>query len=264
MKRLLPLFVLIATPAMAQDEPRFCPNRPDLGSSACTTRPGEVQVEMSAIDWELDDTADARADTILVGDLIARFGVGPQTELQMSWTPYGHGRTRDKSSGAVETIAGVGDVRLGLRQNLRNPDGSGLSYGVEPFVTLPVGAEGIGAGDWGAGVVIPVSYDLSEAANLAFTGTAEALPDEDGDGRHLSLTGILGLGVELSESVTAVGELSLQRDNDPSGHRTLAVAAGSIAWRPAKTWQLDLLVAAGLNRATPDVQVAVGGAVLFK
>lgn len=254
---------LLATPAIAQDEPRFCPTRPDLGSSACTTLPGQVHVELSAVDWELDDAADARTDTVLAGDLLLRLGVGPRTEVQVGWTPFGHVRERDRASGSIETTDGVGDVRLAVRQNLRAPDGKGLSFGLEPFVTLPVGRYPVGRGDWGAGVVLPVSYDLGERANLAFTGTGEALPDEDGDGRHLSLTGIAGLGLELSDSVTAVGEVSVQRNDDPGGRRTLVLAAASLAWRPAKTWQLDALVTAGLNRDTPDLRLAIGGAVLF-
>ena len=258
----LALLALMAAPVLA-DEPRFCPNRPDLGSSACTTDPGHVQVEVSAVDWTKDDTADAREDRVLVGDLLARFGVGPTTEVQVGWTPFGHVRERDMASGMVEQTDGVGDVRLAVRQNLRGPDGKGLSFGLEPFVTLPVGRYPIGRGDWGAGVVLPVSYDLGQATNVAFTGTAEALPDEDGDGRHLSLTGIVGFGVELSEQLQAVAELSVQRDDDPGGHRTLTLAAGSVAWQPAKTLQLDLLVAAGLNDDTPDLRLSIGGATVF-
>lgn len=265
MTRFLPLALLLfATPALAQEDPRFCPTRPSLGSSACTTLPGQVQVEISAADWELDNNSDARTDTVLAGDLLARFGVGPHTEVQVGWTPFGHGRTRDKATGLVDVTDSVGDVRLAVRQNLRAPDGKGLSFGLEPFVTLPVGRRAVGAGDWGAGVVLPISYDLSDAVNLAFTGIPEALPDDDGDGRHLSLTAIAGLGLKLNDSVTMVGEISVQRDDDPGGHRTMALAAASVAWQPAKTWQLDLLVAAGLNRDTPDVRVAVGGAVLFR
>lgn len=254
---------MLAAPAVAQEEPRFCPTRPSLGSSACTTRAGQVQGEMSAVDWQLDRTADAREDRVIAGDLLLRLGIGARTEVQLGWTALGLVRTRDRASGAVDVITGTGDVRLAVRQNLRNPDGTGLSFGVEPFVTLPVGRAPVGAGDWGAGAVLPVSYDLGEKVNIAFTGTGEALPDEDGEGRHLSLTGIAGLTVAVTGSVDATAELSLQRDDDPQGHRTLALAAGSLAWQPGRTWQLDLLVAAGLNRDTPDVRVVSGVAVLF-
>ncbi|RZM11059.1 MAG: transporter, partial [Sphingomonas sp.] len=68
------LGLLVPAAAFAQDEPRFCPNRPSLESSACTTEAGRVQFEVSVADWTLDDNADERDDTILGGDFLARFG----------------------------------------------------------------------------------------------------------------------------------------------------------------------------------------------
>lgn len=259
----LVLAIGMAGAAHAQDEPRFCPNRPDLGASGCTIEPGRVLVEMSGVDWEVDSDRDSRSDTILAGDLLIRTGIGDTTEVQFGWTPYGQVRTRDRATGVVDTVRGVGDIRLGLRQNLRNPDGSGLSYAVEPFVTLPVGREGVGAGDWSGGVVLPVAYELSERWDLNFTGEVAGAVDEDGDGRHLAYGGIVGLGYALSDQVWIVGELSLRREDDPMQPRTEAVAALSLAWQPRRGLQFDVLATAGLNRDTPDAQVQLGGAILF-
>jgi hypothetical protein len=261
---LLGLAMMAATPALAQaDEPRFCPNRPSLGSSACTTEPGRVQVEVSGVDWQLDDSADTREDTILSGDLLVRIGLGATTEAEIGWTGFGHVRTRDKTTGAVDTVNGVGDVRLALRQNFANPDGKGLSYGVEPFVTLPVGRDPIGQGDWGAGVVVPVTYDLSDKVNVAFTSEADAMPNQNGNGRHLAYSEIVGLGYALSKQWSVVGELSVARDDDPVDAHTEAVAAGSFAWQPRNGLQLDLLGAVGLNHDAPDFRLVTGGAILF-
>jgi hypothetical protein len=254
--------LLAATPGMAQDL-RFCPNRPSLGSSACTTEPGHVQVEASALDWQRDDTSDTREDQVISADLLARFGVGPQTEIQVGWTGFGHVRTRDKATGSIDTVNGVGDVRLALRQNIRHPDGKGLSFGVEPFVTLPVGHSSIGDTTWSAGAVIPVTYDLSDTVNLGFTGQVAAQADQERRGRHLDYFGILGLGIDVSDQVTLVSEVQLERDDDPSGATSLAFAAESIAWQPKKNIQLDLLAVAGLNRTSPDLRIALGGAVVF-
>lgn len=254
--------VLLATPALAQDEPRFCPNRPDLGASACTTEPGRVVVEMSGIDWTRDDEPDAREDTLLFGDLLIRTGIGPRTELQLSWTPFGQVRTRDKATGAVTTERGVGDARLGVRQHLFGPNGKGdgVALAIEPFVTLPVGRTPIGDTDWSAGVVLPVSYELSDDWGLGLTGEATAVPDETGDGHHLALGGTLGIERKLSEQVSAVAELSVQHEDSAPAALVTAI---SIAWQPRPRLQLDALVVAGLNRVAPDVQLQVGGAVLF-
>lgn len=253
------------TPAAGQtDDPRFCPNRPSLGSSACTTEPGQIQVELAGLDWERDRTQTERRDTIVAGDAIARFGVGPATEIQVAWTAFGSERRRDRDVGGIDHSSGVGDVTLAVRQNLRAPDGKGLSFGLQPFVTLPVGSSPIGAGDWAAGVLLPVTFDVGDATNLQLTGEAEAAVDEDGSGRHLRYSGILGLSQELGERFTINGEVMLERDDDPAGRETRALAAVSVAWHPAKTWQIDLLGVAGLNRDAPDVRLALGGALLLR
>ena len=260
----LGLLALVATPAWAQDgDPRFCPTRPSLGASGCTTDPGRVQFEFSTFDWQLDDTADEREDRIVAADLLARIGVSPSTEVQVGWTAYGHVRTRDRMTGEIDRASGTGDVTLGIRQNLRNPGGEGFSFGIQPQVTLPVGHSQVGGGDWAAGVLLPVTYDLSDKINLQFTGEADAAADEDGDGRHVAYSGIWGLGYELSGKLTAVAEVSLQRDDDPAGHETRSLAALSLAYQPRKTLQFDVLAVAGLNHSSPDVRLVTGGAILF-
>jgi hypothetical protein len=263
--------ILAASPGLAQkadkaengDELRFCPNRPSLGSSACTTNRGHVQFEYSALDWQRDYNAEERDDQLIVADMLARIGVGEHTEVQIGWTAFGTDRDRRKNAGGVSRVSGVGDVRLGVRQNLQNPDGDGLSFGIEPFVILPLGRQPIGDGDWEGGAVIPVAYDLSNSINLAFTGQVAALADEHSRGRHLNYSGILGLGYKVSNKITWTSELSLERDDDPVGGETHVLAAQSIAWQPTKRTQFDLLTAIGLTRTTPDVRIAIGGAVLF-
>lgn len=262
---MLAAIALIATtPALAEDEPRFCPTRPSLGTSPCTTQPGHVHLEVSALDWERDDRSDEREDRVIAADLLARVGIGRATEVQVGWTAFGHDRRRDKASGQVDRSDGIGDVTLGLRQHLFGPqDGKGLAAALQPFVTLPAGRYPIGGGDWGSGVVLPVQYGLTKALALQFTGEAQAAVDESGSGRHLAYSGIWGVDYQIGKAFDLTGEVMLERDREPSGHETHALAAGSVAWRPTGRTQLDLQAVAGLNRTSPDIRLVVGGAVLF-
>jgi hypothetical protein len=253
--------LLAATPAWADDDPRFCVNRPSIVDTPCTVEPGRVLLEVGAVDWTLDKQHRTREDTIQIGDMQARIGFADHAEFQLSWTAYAHDRLR--TTGMVSTAEGVGDVRLAVRRNLVHPDGSGFSVALEPYVTVPVGGRAIGAGEWGFGAALPLNYDLSDRAALQFTGSLDAVPDQDRSGRHFSSSGAVGLSYELLTSVFAVGEVQVTADDDPIGHTTQSVAAASLAWQPTKVTQLDLFVGAGLNRDTPDVQVAVGGAILF-
>lgn len=259
MKRALCALALLAAPAWAE-EPRFCPNRPDIGSSACTVAPGRALAEVSGIDWTRSDDADTREDTLLFGDLLLRIGVAADTEVQVGWTPFGVQRTRDKATGIVTRVRGPGDVRLAVRQHVLGPngEGDGVALALEPFVTVPIGRTGIGESDWSGGVVVPVSYALDDDWELGFTGEASAV--SAAGGHRLALGGTLGIERALSREVSAVAEVSVQHED---GAAAQLVTGLSLAWQPRDGLQLDVLAVAGLNHAAPDVQLVLGGAVLF-
>ncbi|MGE7206399.1 transporter [Sphingomonas sp. NPDC019816] len=252
-----------AAPALAEDEPRFCPTRPNLGGSACTTEPGRVHVEMSVLDWQRDDQGDEREDRIVTADILTRTGVGRNTEVQLEWVGYGRDRTRDKASDSVDTVTGTGDVTFAVRQHLAGAKGKPFSAGVEAFVTAPTGRHPVGDGSWSTGVIVPLQYDLTEKWAIALTGEADAAANRSGTGRHLAYSEIAGVRYKLNDRVTTSAELSLERDNEPEGHETMAMAALSAAWRPTRLVQLDILAVAGLNQAAPGLRLVTGGAVLF-
>ncbi|WP_294332833.1 transporter [uncultured Sphingomonas sp.] len=255
--------LLAAGSALADDDPRFCPTRPSIGGSSCTTEPGRVHVEASFLDWERDDQPDQREDRIAAADLLLRVGVASKTEVQLGWTAYGQDRTRDKASGGIDTIRGTGDLRFAVRQHLAGEKGRPFSAGVEAFVTAPTGKYPIGDGTWGAGVIVPVQYNLTEKVAVAFTGEADAAANQSGAGSHFAYSGITSLRYKFSERVTTTAEVSLERDQDPQGHETHALAALSTAWRPTKVLQFDVLAVAGLNHNSPDFRLVTGGAILF-
>lgn len=257
MKRLAVALLLLPGAALAEERD-YCPTRPGLGTPPCTMAPGRVSVEMGLADWTRDDSPDTRDDTILIGDTLVRIGLTDRIEAQAGWTAFGHDRTRDKASGSVDAANRTGDALLGLKANLRHPDGSGVSVAVESFVTVPVGRRPIGAGDWGAGVLVPVSFDLGHKLSLQLSPEVDAAVDQDGRGRHFAASGTVGLGVELSDKITGTIEVQETRDDDPSGHMTTALASGSLAWAPRKDWQFDVGAVAGLNRDAPNVELYIG------
>jgi hypothetical protein len=255
--------LVVGTPAAAQDLRDYCPDRPGLGTPACTIDKGHVSVETSVADWTLDKQADSRTDTLLIGDTTVRVGVADNVELRVGWTPFGHERTRDRITGAIDSRDRVGDVSLGAKINLLNPDGDKLSIAVLPYATLPVGRSPIGAGDWGAGLVLPVTYELTDALSLEAVPEVDAAVDEDGDGRHLQYSAVGGLSYKLSKAVTLTGEGQVIRDNDPEDHATQALAALSVAWQAKDDLQFDVQGNAGLNHAAPDVELIAGIAKRF-
>lgn len=249
-------------PALADDRD-YCPARPGLGTPACTIAPGRVSVEAGLADWALSDDPDQRTDTVLIGDTLVRIGLTDRIEAQIGWTPFGHVRMRDKTSGQVTHASGVGDVALGLGINLQHPDGSGFAIAVNPYVTLPVGGSAIGAGDWGTGVLLPMSYDLGKSFSVQFTPELDAAVDADRSGRHLAYSGVIGLGFPVISAVSGTIEAQAIRDDDPAGATTQGYVSLSFGWMPDDRWQIDIGGVAGLNRASTDAELYLGVSRLF-
>jgi hypothetical protein len=255
---LLLIMAVSATPALGQEDRRdLCPDRPGLGTPACTVEPGSMVLEIGLADWTLDRNPDSRTDTWTFGDALLRAGLTQSLEIQFGWTMLGHVRERDRVTGEVSGRTRTGDATLALRQNLSNPDGSGLSIALMPYATLPLGGDGIGAGDWGAGLIVPASFELGEVS-LGLTPHVDAAVDSDGDGRHLAYGSVVGLGFNLSEDVSMAAEVSLTRDRDPGGSSTEALAGLSAGWQPDADSQWDAGVNVGLNRGSPDVELYFG------
>jgi hypothetical protein len=262
---LVGLAALGHSPAAAQAEALrdFCPDRPGLGTPPCTVDSGHVAVELGLADWTLDRSPESRTDTIEAGQWLVRAGLTDSLEAQLGWTAFGHVRERDRVTGSVARASGIGDVTVALRQNLANPDGSGFSAAVMPYATLPTGNEAIGAGEWTAGLLLPLSYDLGGGVQLGVTAQVEAAADSDRDGRHLAYGGVAGLALPLSDALGVTVEIAAGRDNDPSGHATEWLAGFSAGWMAAEGLQLDAGVNVGLDSTAPDLQLYLGVARRF-
>lgn len=262
------LLVTSASPLVAQTEeiPRpaalreLCSERPGLATAACTVDPQHVQIELGLGDWTLDRNDEQRRDQVDLGEILLRYGLGTTTEVQLGWTAFGHVRTRDIADGRISTAQGVGDVTIGVKQNLRHPaEGkTGFAMALLPFVTLPTGATEVGDEDWSAGLILPMSYKFSDSVSFAISPEIDAAADEDGQGRHLSYGAAMGFQLHVTEAVRLSPELQIVRDEDPAQSVTMSNVSLSLDVRVQKRTQLDIQAVAGLNRDTPDIRLLTG------
>lgn len=250
--------MLVSTAAEAGDLRILCPDRPGLDTPACTIDPGHVQIETGIADWTREKDPESVTDTLVTGDWLVRAGVGRSTELRFGWTSYGRERERDRMSGDVQTSHRTGDITLGIKQNIAQPDGEGFSVAVLPSVTLPVGRSPIGAGTWSASMLIPVSWEIGHHIYLQLTPEVNAAADQSGAGRHLSYGSSGGIDIALNKKLDLELEVQAIRDRDPSGHATMALASAALGYQIGKNWEVDFGGVAGLNHASPDVEAYCG------
>ena len=249
--------LVVGVPADAQERRDLCPDRPGLGTPACTVDEGDIVFELGIGDWTRDRNGSVRTDAIVAGDALLRVGLTSSLEAQIGWTAVGRVRERDRALGTVATQTGVGDVTIALRQNLRNPDGSGFSVAAMPYVMLPVGGQAIGAGDWGAGLLLPASVELG-SVSLGLTPQVAAATDGDGKGLHLAYGASAGVGFDVTDNLSMAVELAAVRDRDPAGHVTELLGGISAGWQVGDDSQWDIGANIGLNQDSPDMQLYLG------
>ncbi len=262
---LVALVWLSATAAHAQDAPRdFCADRPGKGSPPCVLDAGRFQAELGVADGAWSRGGGVSTNDETYGALELRLGLTSTVEGQLAWNAHERVRDEDRATGDASTAEGTGDVTLSLRWSLRNPGGDGVSVALQPFVSAPTGTGGIGDRVWLGGVIVPISAPLTANWSLALSPEVSARPDADGAGRHVGFGGAVGVGRAFGPVALGL-ELWADRDEDPSGAVSLASFDLTAAWTPAsvKDLQLDASAYVGLNRATPDLELAVGVAKRF-
>ncbi|AOR78541.1 putative MetA-pathway of phenol degradation [Novosphingobium resinovorum] len=264
---LMPLLLVLPGPALAQDQGdgaarlrELCTERPGLTTAACTVDPGHFQIELGVAEWERNTDGEGRETTLGLAQTQVRYGLAATTELQVGWTAFTWMARKDYGGGVSERSSGIGDVTIGLKQNLRHPQekANGVAAGLLAYATLPTATNGVGDGDWSAGLIVPLSYKFSDTVAFALSPSIEAATDEDRSGRHLAYGAAAGFQFTIAENLRIAPELELTRDRDPQGSTTMTSAALSLAWRTDDLTQLDFQTTMGLNADTPDVRVGLG------
>lgn len=252
--------LLAASPALAEER-EFCADRPGLGTPACTLAPGAAMVETGIAAWERTRDAATVADDLTFADVLLRLGVGETTEIQLGLTGRVVQRERDRLSGAVDRVSGIGDGTFALRQSLSGANGP---LAVMAYVSLPIAKRPIGSGEWSGGVMLPLGFDLSDGLSLDFTPQVEFAANGARSGHHMAWGGVVGMTKSLGERLSLTGEFGAMQDDDPDGHSTDARLACSLAWQVARHLQLDFEADVGLSSGAPDHALALGFAWQFR
>jgi hypothetical protein len=255
-----------AAPVMAQDSGLrdFCADRPGKGTPTCILDQGHWQVELGLFDGGWQKTDDFKVESYAFGDTFIRYGLDGLNEIQFGITPYSREKVTDRATGDSETADGVGDISVGIRHSLANPDGSGLSAAIVGFVTAPTGSRDLRDDGFEGGVVLPVSVPLNADWSLSLSPEIDVAADSDSDGRHAAYTMVAGVGRSYGQWALGA-EVWVSRDDDPIEASTQSTFDLTAVWSPPMLAdsQLDFGLNFGLNEDSPDVEFGVGLARRF-
>jgi hypothetical protein len=243
-----PLLLLAAASA----DLTICADRPSKANGACTVPTGHWQLELSAVDW----TRTRDTDVTNVGQTFAKAGLSGSSDVEIGFTPYVsvHQPGADASGG--------GDVVLRYKRRLTCDDAP-VQAAILPFVKLPTARHSIGDGKVEGGVAVPISTAIGKSVTITLGPEIDASADADGRGYHAGVVNLVNVSAAASSKLTLSAELWNDLNFDPAGTQRLWSADASAAYLASDRVQIDAGANAGLNRATPDIELYGGLSVLF-
>lgn len=245
------LLIVAAAVAGLVEPPPLCSDRPGLTTGTCTVEPGSWTIEASLVEWTEARGGGVKETELSILPSRLRLGLGSATDLHLTFSPYVRMRTTGHEHGRA---SGIGDASVGIKHRFNEGP---ASFGLLPFVKLPLAARPLGNRKVEGGVQVP--FDFAGGWGWSFTLTPEVdlLADSEGSGRHWRTSLALSAGTNLSDrtslSLNAVG--ARERDGGVSREWLAGLSLGHMV---SPSLQVDGEVYAGLTRDAPDLRLTTG------
>jgi hypothetical protein len=252
---------LPALPAAAEEQSLrpLCASRPGLGTPPCVLDKGRLQVEIGIFAVQKDDSDAFSIDTVALGSTELSYGIDGFNQVSLVIAPFNIVTITDQVDGNSRRIMGVGDVALRWRHSLRHPDGEGVSIAVEGLVNIAIGGPEIRSGNWGVGLLVPVSVPITNTLSFITAPGFIWTENRNRSGQHFDYSGSFGLTQALGDFAITV-EGGYTRDGEPDSGRESATVSASLAWSPPRNanLQFDAGVSVAANNPAPDLQAYIG------
>jgi hypothetical protein len=244
--------------AHAADDDAISTDRPDFVESSQVVGKGRVQLETS-LQWDRQRDTDLHARSLSTPTLL-RIGVGESTELRIETDGRTVVHASEPAGGAHATVAGYADTALGVKWHLADQQGEGFgapSLGVLLHADLPSGSRELRGHGLRPSLRLAAEWDL--AGGYSF-GVMPGLGQESDDEGKRYGYGILAatLGKEFNERVRGFVELAAPQIARASHGGTQASFDTGLTYLVNKDLQVDVSLAHGLNRRSPDLSLAFG------
>lgn len=235
-------------------------DRPDKTESPYSVDAGHLQIELDFANYTRDrdrSGGDIRTETIGVAPVNLKFGLTGSTDLQLLIDPYIRQIVTDRSTGARDRIAGVGDVTLRLKRNLWGNDGGATALALMPFVKLPTASNGIGNGAVEFGLIVPLAIGVSERIGIGLMTEVDIVEQLDGRGYAPTFINSATVALGLTDRLGLYTELFAERSAE-RGARWNVTGDVGLTYAISDNIQLDGGVNLGLTDAADDLNLFVG------
>lgn len=247
----------LTLPAAAEEDLQdLCSDRPTKSTDPCTVDMGHWQVESDFVSYSDQTDNGLKTETLIVADPTVKWGLTGDSDVEVSFTPYE--TVRQSSADGHSNVSGFGDIYLRYKNALVQESDGSFALTIEPYIKAPTASAGLGNGAWEGGAVAPISFALPLGLTLTTDPELDVLKNASGSGYHAGASTLVDLGRQITPAVSGAVEIWTNEDFDPAGTMRQASFDMALAWLARRELQFDIGLNAGLNAATPRLQIYNG------
>lgn len=237
----------------------FNTDRPTKVNAPYTVDAGHFQYEGDLFLYSFDGTSapDTNISAWTVGNPTFKVGVLDNLDLELNFSAYNSVQTTTRSTGASNTVTGVGDVVTRAKLNLFGNAGNARALALMPYVKWPTAPLGIGNRAVEGGVAAPFLIPLPAGFTTIVMGQVDIARNPNDSAYHLNFPAIVNLNRQIFEGVTAYAELYANWSTHPDV-RDVYTLDFAFAWSPRPNLQLDIGIYIGLVPAAVPYQLYAG------
>ncbi|TXJ09050.1 MAG: transporter [Acinetobacter sp.] len=200
---------------------------------------------------ESDDHGIKQSTLTLQSDVLARIGVGADTELRIGWD--GAVWQRQKQGTLTQDSDGIGDVTLGLKRAINTHDEQ-FSWALLAQVNLANGDDEFSVEKKIYTLGSAIDYQYSDDLNTTMTLYYEM---QDG---AFAWSAIPGLQYKISERWSGFSEYVYHKQES---QRSESTVNNGVIWTITDNLQMDAAIGYTFSSAQPQVNAGFGVAYLF-
>ncbi|RJQ44835.1 MAG: transporter [Nitrospiraceae bacterium] len=227
---------------------------------------GKSQIEINseyASDKERQDNVSTEDAGIEVS-VIYSYGFTDNADVVLGM-PYLWSKTKEDGE-TVSDEDGIGDTSIELKWRLFEKEG--LSFALKPGITLPTGDEekGLGNGRPSYALMFIATQEmevLSLHMNLGYLRNEYKLEEDKSSNRKDLWYASLAAEKEVSENLSAVANVGMERNSDKNSKTQPAFILGGLIYSVSEDLDIDIGIKAGLNKPETDLAVLAGLAARF-
>ena len=249
----------LKSPFLPSDDEPLETDRPDFVEASSLVPPGRVQLE-SGYTFVRDRSGDIETTAHAVPQFVWRVGLTKRFELRMVWDAgYLFEREVDHGAGTVTKRSGGGDIDLGLKTALLEPNGWIPEACLISTLSVPTGADEYRSHKTQPKLNLLYGWDLTDDLNFAgATGLQYLFADDD---NFTQMSQAFTTGYSITEKLGMYVEwFSFYYDGADSG-KPQHYADSGITYKFTPNCQVDIRAGVGLNDAADDFFTGAGYAI---